>query len=151
MVEEKTAVTINGHCIQWEPAANFQPVFVQNPLEKSWLDIESNNCPVCNVTSNFYLMLTPNFAIPIIWILLLVLLLALLTATVTDNSSVKDAAGTRPPPSVGPHAGLRPGWSGAPSHSAPKLPNLPPWNLLLVSAELVPTLFYRTQGRLLLI
>ena len=55
------------------------------------------------------------------------------------------------PPSVGPHAGLRPGWSGAPSHSAPKLPNLPPWNLLLVSAELVPTLFYRTQGRLLLI
>ena len=55
------------------------------------------------------------------------------------------------PPSVGPHAGLRPGWSGAPSHSAPTLPNLLPSNLLLVSAELVPTLFYRTQGRLLLI
>ena len=101
MVEGKTAVTINGHCIQWEPAANFQPVFAQNPLEKSWLDIESNNCPVCNVTSCFYLMLTPNFAVPIIWILLLVLLLALLTASVTDNSSVKDAAGTRrPPPST---------------------------------------------------
>ena len=45
------------------------------------------------------------------------------------------------PPSVGPHAGLRPGWSGAPSHSAPKLPNLPPPSLLLVSAS-VPTLFY---------
>ena len=54
-----------------------------------------------------------------------VLLLLVLLSLIILVSTLPQALVLLPPPSPGPHAGLRPGRTRA-SHSAPKLPNLPP-------------------------